>query len=81
MTGMPTIYCLQCRALRAVSDWREWRDKLLIQLEPCSVRRANVPAVPCRAQMKRERSSGRRVSHGDPTPLWACLPWGVPPRE
>ncbi len=35
MTGTPTIYCVHCKALRAVSDWREWRDTLVIQLEPC----------------------------------------------
>jgi hypothetical protein len=35
MTGMPTIYCVQCRALRPVSDWRERRDTLIIRLEPC----------------------------------------------
>jgi hypothetical protein len=35
MTGIPTFYCFQCRALRAVSEWREWRDKLVIELDPC----------------------------------------------
>jgi hypothetical protein len=35
MNGMPTIYCFQCRVLRTVLDWRERRDKLVIQLGPC----------------------------------------------
>ena len=35
MIGVPTIYCVQCGALRPVGDWRERRDMLIIRLEPC----------------------------------------------
>ena len=35
MAGVPTIACLQCNALRAVNDWHERGDDLLVELEPC----------------------------------------------
>jgi len=33
--SMPTIFCPQCNTLRAVDDWRERGDTLLISLHPC----------------------------------------------
>jgi hypothetical protein len=35
MSGMPTMYCSACGALRAIHDWHEQRELLLIELEPC----------------------------------------------
>lgn len=35
MKGTPTLYCQSCRAFRAVEDWHERGDALVIQLEPC----------------------------------------------
>jgi hypothetical protein len=35
MRGTPTLYCLSCGAFRAVEDWHERDDALVIQLEPC----------------------------------------------
>jgi hypothetical protein len=35
MAGMPTIFCLQCKALRGINDWHERGDDFLIELEPC----------------------------------------------
>lgn len=33
--GTPAIYCATCRALRAISDWRDRGDAMVIALEPC----------------------------------------------
>ena len=35
MSGAPTIFCLRCRSLRSVTDWRERGDDMLIELDPC----------------------------------------------
>jgi len=35
MKGTPILYCLTCDALRAIKDWHEGGDVLLIELEPC----------------------------------------------
>jgi hypothetical protein len=35
MSGTPTLYCLTCGAFRAVEDWHERGDALVIELEPC----------------------------------------------
>lgn len=35
MDGVPSTYCSTCKALRAIKDWHECRDILLIELEPC----------------------------------------------
>ena len=35
MRGTPTLYCLTCRAFRAVEDWHERGDALVIELSPC----------------------------------------------
>jgi hypothetical protein len=32
---MLTIYCPRCNARRAVKDWHESREALVIDLEPC----------------------------------------------
>jgi Zn ribbon nucleic-acid-binding protein len=32
---MATIFCTQCNAMRAVNDWRERGDALVIELTPC----------------------------------------------
>jgi len=47
-----STYCSTCRALRAIKDWHECRDVLLIDLEPCghvarrTARLEWLPAVP-----------------------------------
>ena len=33
--SMPTIFCMQCKTLRAVNDWREQGDAFVIELDPC----------------------------------------------
>jgi hypothetical protein len=30
-----TIYCPRCAKLQGVKDWRERRDTLVLELEPC----------------------------------------------
>ena len=30
-----TIYCPRCAKLQGVKDWREHRDNLVLELEPC----------------------------------------------
>jgi pyrimidine deaminase RibD-like protein len=35
MKGTPTLYCASCDTFRAVEDWRERGEALVIQLEPC----------------------------------------------
>jgi hypothetical protein len=35
MNGTPTLFCLTCGAFRAVEDWHERGDALVIELEPC----------------------------------------------
>ena len=35
MRGTPTLYCLTCGAFRAVEDWRERGEALVIELSPC----------------------------------------------
>jgi len=35
MKGTPILYCLTCDAFRAIQDWRERGDALVIELEPC----------------------------------------------
>jgi len=35
MSGLPTMYCSACGALRAIHDWHENRESLVIELEPC----------------------------------------------
>jgi hypothetical protein len=49
MSGMPTIFCPRCNSLRAVNDWRERGEDMLIELEPCghlAVRSARMEWVP-----------------------------------
>jgi len=48
MKPTPTIFCRRCSSLRAITDWRERGDDLVIQLEPCghvAVRTARVEWV------------------------------------
>jgi hypothetical protein len=33
--GVPTTYCAACRGLRAIRDWHEKNETLVIELEPC----------------------------------------------
>jgi hypothetical protein len=35
MKGTPTLDSLPCGAFRAIEDWRERGDALVIELEPC----------------------------------------------
>lgn len=35
MNGTPALYCLACRAFRAIEDWHERGDGLVIELAPC----------------------------------------------
>jgi hypothetical protein len=35
MSGTPTLYCRACDAFRAIEDWRERGQSLVIRLEPC----------------------------------------------
>jgi len=35
MSGVPVFYCAACHALRAVQQWHEHSDSLLIELAPC----------------------------------------------
>lgn len=37
MNGTPALYCLACRAFRAIEDWHERGrgDTLVIELAPC----------------------------------------------
>ena len=35
MNGTPTLFCLTCGAFRAVEDWHERGDALVIELQPC----------------------------------------------
>ena len=35
MGGTPAMFCSVCHALRAIADWRERRDAMVIALEPC----------------------------------------------
>jgi hypothetical protein len=35
MSGTPTLYCRSCEAFRAIEDWRERGEALLIELAPC----------------------------------------------
>jgi hypothetical protein len=32
---VPTTYCAACRGLRAIRDWHEKNETLVIELEPC----------------------------------------------
>jgi len=36
MTEKPVDYCLRCAALRSVTDCRQGKDELVIELEPCN---------------------------------------------
>ena len=67
MTGIPTIFCVQCKALREVNDWRERGDDLLIELGPCqhrAVRTARLEWLVGRqpSQSTRPRRHGARVA-------------------
>jgi hypothetical protein len=33
--GTPALYCSTCQALRAIADWRERGEAMVIALEPC----------------------------------------------
>jgi hypothetical protein len=35
MNGFPAMYCATCNALRAIEDWRERGEALVITLDPC----------------------------------------------
>jgi Zn ribbon nucleic-acid-binding protein len=35
MSGTPTFYCPTCDAFRAIEDWRERGDTLVIALDHC----------------------------------------------
>ena len=35
MNGTPMLYCRRCDALRAIEDWHDRGDALVIELEPC----------------------------------------------
>jgi hypothetical protein len=35
MTLIRTIYCPRCAKLQGVKDWRECRESLVLELEPC----------------------------------------------
>jgi len=35
MSGTPAMYCATCNALRAIEDWRERDEALIVSLEPC----------------------------------------------
>ncbi len=34
-TGLLTIYCPVCDAVRQIKDWHDREDVLLIEVEPC----------------------------------------------
>jgi hypothetical protein len=35
MNGTPAFFCRTCKTLRAIEDWHEQGDALVIALEPC----------------------------------------------
>ena len=35
MNGTPTLFCRSCGAFRAIEDWRERGEVLVIELAPC----------------------------------------------
>jgi hypothetical protein len=35
MSGTPTLFCRTCNAFRAIEDWHERGEALVIELEPC----------------------------------------------
>ena len=35
MSLIRTIYCPRCARLQAVKDWRERREMMVLELEPC----------------------------------------------
>ena len=59
MNAVLTTYCRTCKALRAVKDWHESREVLVIDLEPCGhmARRTTrlewLPTIAARARLSR----------------------------